>query len=117
MTRFQDPGEGRESPAILPGSSWGPPEKTAWHILIRPSLGGAICGILLGIFVGTVCGIACGVFWDDPSLGLDGALIGGLAAALPGAIYGGILGVRGTAVPSTRAEGLSSRRGCRAAHE
>jgi hypothetical protein len=117
MTRFQNPGEGRESPAVLSGSSGEPPEKTAWHILIRSSLGGAIWGILLGVFMGTACGIACGVFCDDPSLGLDGALIGGLAAVLPGAIYGGVLGVRGTAVPRAGAEGPAVSGGCRAAHE
>ena len=74
----------------------------------RASLGGAICGSLLGVLIGSVCGAVAGAFLGDLSLGLDGALLGGLLTAVAGSIYGGIVG-RADQHPRTDARTAPSR--------
>ncbi|HEY7309865.1 MAG TPA: hypothetical protein VH643_10945 [Gemmataceae bacterium] len=56
--------------------------------VIRLALGGAICGGFLGSFGGALVGILLGICKHDLSLGLDGALIGGLVLVVVGAVYG-----------------------------
>lgn len=57
------------------------------------ALGGSMWGSFIGFSLGAVLGCAYGSFVDDISLGLDGAILGGLSLALVGAIYGTVSGV------------------------
>jgi hypothetical protein len=69
-----------------------PPATRNW--LPRLTLGGAICGGFAGSFAGALLGMAVGVIYRDISLGLDGALLGGMVVAGGGAAYGLILALR-----------------------
>lgn len=69
-----------------------PPASRSW--LPRLTLGGAICGGFAGSFAGALLGMAVGIVYRDISLGLDGALLGGIFAAGGGAAYGLILALR-----------------------
>jgi hypothetical protein len=72
-----------------------PPSPPASSIgLPRLMLGGAICGGFAGSFAGALLGMAVGIVYHDISLGLDGALLGGIIAAAGGAAYGLILALR-----------------------
>jgi hypothetical protein len=73
-------------------SSPSPPAARSW--LPRLILGGAICGGFAGSFAGALLGMAVGIVYHDISLGLDGALLGGIFAAGGGAAYGLILALR-----------------------
>jgi hypothetical protein len=63
-------------------------------LLPRLALGGAICGSFAGSFAGALLGVAMGVIYRDISLGLDGALLGGVTTAVAGATYGLVLALR-----------------------
>ena len=72
-----------------------PPSPPASSIgLTRLMLGGAICGGFAGSFAGALLGMAVGIVYHDISLGLDGALLGGIIAAAGGTAYGLILALR-----------------------
>jgi hypothetical protein len=60
---------------------------------LRMSLGGAVCGGYLGILGGAVVGAVYGFCVHNVSLGLDGAMLGGAAAASVGAMFGMVSGL------------------------
>gem|GEM_PF-6097609 len=74
-------------------------------LLPRLTLGGAIGGSFAGSFAGALLGMAIGILYRDISLGLDGALLGGVIAAIAGAAYGLILALRDKRVERKSAEG------------
>jgi hypothetical protein len=52
------------------------------------TLGGALLGGMLGVFLGGILRMGYGVVRDDFSGGLEWALLGGAGMALAGAVYG-----------------------------
>ena len=64
------------------------------HEMLALALGGAIAGSILGVFAGAFLGIAVGLLGGDVSPGFDGALLGGAALAVAGALYGGLLALQ-----------------------
>ncbi len=59
----------------------------------RMTLGGAVCGGLLGIPVGAVFGIVLGLWCGHVSWGLDGAVFGLPTLGVAGALIGSWLGL------------------------
>jgi hypothetical protein len=49
----------------------------------------------LGVILGALGGAMYGAFRGDVSLGLDGAVFGAALATAGGAVFGGIVGMRG----------------------
>ena len=67
--------------------------------ILVTSLGGVVCGSLLGSLSGAGLGALWGAFTGNVGLGLDGALLGAGALAVAGAVYGAILGAGESAQP------------------
>lgn len=62
------------------------------QMAFRLTLGGTLCGCLLGTPVGGILGVSLGyLLANNPSLGLDGALVGGALVGLAGGVYGFLL--------------------------
>jgi hypothetical protein len=59
----------------------------------RMTLGGAVCGGLLGIPLGAAVGLLIGLFCGHVSWGLDGAVLGILTLTAAGAALGAFLGI------------------------
>jgi hypothetical protein len=57
------------------------------------TLGGAVCGGLLGLPLGAVLGLIIGLCFGRVSWGLDGAVLGILGLTVAGAVVGLWLGV------------------------
>ncbi len=77
--------------------------------LLRMTLGGAVTGCLVGILLGTCVGMLYGLSRGDLTFGLDGALLGGALACLPGALTGWVLGRDDTKEEALGAEVLLPR--------
>jgi len=59
---------------------------------LRLAVGGAVWGGWVGSFTGAAVGLVYGATCNDLSHGLEGAILGGLAVTVVGALYGVFLG-------------------------
>jgi uncharacterized membrane protein len=62
--------------------------------IFRMALGGAVAACLAGVVLGALSGVVYGLFLGDLTYGLDGAILAGALAWLPGALVGWLLGRR-----------------------
>lgn len=61
--------------------------------VVRMALGGAVCGMPIGVGVGALLGTSYGVLIGNTALGFNGAFIGGCVLALVGTVIGAMFGL------------------------